>query len=79
MEACATRVGEKINRYRVLVVGAEGRRPFGEDGTIILKWKLKTLNGNSWNGFVWLKKKKKQAQLVGCCEHGNEPSIPRNV
>ena len=38
---------------------------------LILKWKLKILNGNSWNGFIWLKK---QVQVVGCCEHGNEPS-----
>jgi hypothetical protein len=36
-EARATCIGEKINGYKVLVVGAEGRRPFDEDGTIILK------------------------------------------
>jgi len=45
-EACATHMREKINRHKVGAVGAEGRRPFGEDGTIILKWKLKKLNGN---------------------------------
>ena len=63
---------EKINRYKILVVGAEGRRLFGEDGTIILKWKLEKLNGNSWNGFICLK----QVQMVGCCEHGDELRIP---
>jgi hypothetical protein len=54
-EARATPMREKINRHMVFVVVAEGRRPFGEDGTIILKWKLEKLNGNSWNGFIWLK------------------------
>ena len=43
-EACDTRMREKINICKVLVVGAEGRRPFGEDGTIILNRKLEKLN-----------------------------------
>jgi hypothetical protein len=34
---CHTYGGE--DRYKVLEVEAEGRRPFGEDGTIILEWK----------------------------------------
>jgi hypothetical protein len=50
---CHTYGGE--DRNKVLVVEDEGRRPFGEDGTIILEWKLEKLNGNSWNGFIWLK------------------------
>ena len=45
-EARDTRMREKINIYKVLVVVAEGRRLFGEDGTIILKWKLEKLNEN---------------------------------
>jgi hypothetical protein len=32
-----TRLGEKINAYRVLVRKVQGKRPLGIDGRIILK------------------------------------------
>jgi hypothetical protein len=62
---------EKINRHSVLVVGAEGRGPFGEDGAIILKWTLKEME---WEFVERIQLAEKQGQVVGCCELGNQPS-----
>jgi hypothetical protein len=37
------------------------------DGKVILEWIVGKYGGKLWVGFIWLR-------IVGCCEHGNEPS-----
>jgi hypothetical protein len=40
------------------------------DGRIILKYILKTWDGEAWIGLFWLR----IGTVVGCCECSNEPS-----
>jgi hypothetical protein len=40
----------------------------GVDGKTGLKRIVKKYDGKAWTGFSWLR----QAQLAGCCEHGDE-------
>jgi hypothetical protein len=50
-------MGNRTRAYRVLVGRPEGKTPFGGldmDGTIILKWIVKTWNGEAWTGLLWL-------------------------
>jgi hypothetical protein len=30
--------------------------------------------GEVWTGLIWLRRKRETRRVVGCCEHGNEPS-----
>jgi hypothetical protein len=62
-------MGERRGASRVLVGKPEGKRPLedlGIDGRVILKWIFKKWDG----GMYWID----LAQVVGCCEFGNEPS-----
>ena len=43
---------------RVLVGAPEGERPVGNegvDGTVLLNWIFKKLDGEAWTGLIWLR------------------------
>jgi hypothetical protein len=50
-------MGNTRGAYRILLVGPEGKRPFGRGiyGNIILKSVFKKWDGEAWNGLSWLR------------------------
>jgi len=50
--------------------GRDHSENLGVDGKVILGWILRKYGRKVWTGFIWFR----IGPVVGCCEHGNEPS-----
>jgi hypothetical protein len=68
------RMGEGRGVYRVLVGKPEGKRPLGTPRRRLEDNIKMDLKETRVNGANWIQVAQDRVQLVGFCEHGNEPS-----